>query len=132
MSGVPIGCDRWWWLVYSHARAALCGSVLMVASPGFAHDIYSGLTSKTGAACCDGHDCRAAHHRSGSLGLEMLVSGTWVRIRDDEIQYRTLDGDSGDTNGSHWCGGTFPLLGIVTYCAILPPRSASITAQRVP
>jgi hypothetical protein len=32
------------------------------------------------------------------------VAGEWIYINDDIIQYRTLDGDDGKTNGGHWCG----------------------------
>jgi hypothetical protein len=91
-----------------------------------AHDMYSHLTTTTGSPCCDGHDCRPTHHRVGALGVEMLVGSEWLAIRPQEIQYRTLDGDTGETNGGHWCGQTFPLLGVVTYCAILPPNAASL------
>jgi len=56
----------------------------------------------------------------------MLISGQWIAVPNDTIQYRALDGDTGETAGGHWCG----LPGghvAVTYCAILPPSSAYST-----
>ena len=50
----------------------------------------------------------------------MLVSGEWIVVPDETIQYRTVEGDTGETAGGHWCGTT-------GHCAILPPSSASST-----
>jgi hypothetical protein len=34
----------------------------------------------------------------------MYVNGKWISVHDEAIQYRTLEGDDGKTNGGHWCG----------------------------
>jgi hypothetical protein len=72
----------------------------------------------------------------------MLLDDEWIRVPNDVIQYRSLDGDSGETRGGHWCGVTnwkrqdqvpgfeYPppsnhpglhLSRFFTRCAILPP-----------
>jgi hypothetical protein len=58
----------------------------------------------------------------------MLVQGRWVAVPEIAIQYRTLLGDNGETNGGHWCGvilneaeGASTFLEY-TRCAILPPN----------
>jgi hypothetical protein len=108
------------------------------------HDIYSGLMDRLGeSSCCDERDCRPAHYRINSAGVEMLLDDEWVRVPNDVIQYRSLDGDTGETRGGHWCGVTYwkqqdqvsgfeypPTLnhpglhpsGFSTRCVILPPR----------
>ena len=91
-----------------------------------AHDIYTGLKNSSGRSCCADHDCRPAHYRLTPAGVQMLISGQWIAVPNDTIQYRALDGDTGETGGGHWCG----LPGghvTVTYCAILPPSSAYST-----
>ena len=91
-----------------------------------AHDIYTGLKNSSGRSCCADHDCRPAHYRLTPAGVQMLISGQWIVVPNDTIQYRALDGDTGETGGGHWCG----LPGghvAVTYCAILPPSSAYST-----
>jgi hypothetical protein len=40
-------------------------------------------------------------------------------VPDEAIQYRALEGDTGETRGGHWCG--LMAFGNLTYCAILPP-----------
>jgi hypothetical protein len=107
------------------------------------HDIYSGLKDHLGAAsCCDERDCRPAHYRITPAGVEMLLYDEWVRVPDSVVQYRSLDGDTGETGGGHWCGVTnwkqqdqvpafeYPphshhpglhLSRFSTRCAILPP-----------
>ena len=61
----------------------------------------------------------------------MLIDGSWFYIDPDYIEYRALDGDTGETNGGHWCGRhastpyttwTF----FQTYCAFLPPNLAGV------
>jgi hypothetical protein len=47
------------------------------------------------------------------------VDGEWLTVPEDTIQYRTLEGDPGETRGGHWCG--LMAFGNLTYCAILPP-----------
>jgi hypothetical protein len=107
------------------------------------HDIYSGLKDHRGeASCCDERDCRPAHYRITPAGVEMLLDDEWVRVPDSVVQYRRLDGDTGETGGGHWCGvanwkqqDQFPgleypppphhpglhLSRFSTRCAILPP-----------
>jgi hypothetical protein len=107
------------------------------------HDIYSGLMDRLGqSSCCDERDCRPAHYRVTSAGVEMLLDDEWVGVPNDVIQYRSLDGDTGETRGGHWCGVTYwkqqdqvpgfeysPTLdhpglhpsGFSTRCVILPP-----------
>ena len=71
------------------------------------HDIYSGLKDHRGeASCCDERDCRPAHYRITPAGVEMLLDDEWVRVPDSVVQYRRLDGDTGETGGGHWCGVT--------------------------
>jgi hypothetical protein len=36
----------------------------------------------------------------------MLLDDEWVRVPNKVIQYRSLDGDTGETRGGHWCGVT--------------------------
>ena len=87
-----------------------------------AHDIYTYLRDETEASCCNKRSCRTAGYRVTAVGVEMLVGGSWIVVPDDTIQYRTLEGDAGETAGGHWCGEIeFGL----TYCAVLPPSSAS-------
>jgi hypothetical protein len=105
--------------------SALLSVVLALSWPAAisAHDIYTGLKTSSGRSCCAGHDCRPAHYRLTPAGVQMLISGRWIVVPNDTIQYRALDGDTGETAGGHWCG----LPGghvTVTYCAILPPSSA--------
>ena len=113
-------------------------AILVLAAP-FAegHDIYSRLMDRFGeSSCCDETDCRPAHYRINSAGVDMLVDDEWVRVPNKVIQYRSLDGDTGETRGGHWCGVTnwkerfdhlppnhpgFDLSRFFTRCAILPP-----------
>ena len=88
-----------------------------------AHDIYMTLKNRAGMSCCNDRECRPAAYRFTPAGVEMLVDGEWIVVPPETIQYRTLDGDGGETAGGHWCGLTN--YGTVTYCAILPPSSAS-------
>ena len=59
-------------------RLVLLTLIALTTTPLYAHDIYSGLTTKRGASCCDDHDCRPAHYRMTSAGVEMLVLGKWL------------------------------------------------------
>jgi hypothetical protein len=103
-------------------RLAPGGILLTTMSwPSQAHDIYMSLVDRDGQTCCHGRDCRPARYRSTAAGVEMLVDGRWIVVPDDPIQYRALNGDTGETAGGHWCG---KLEYGVTYCAVLPPRSA--------
>jgi hypothetical protein len=89
-----------------------------------AHDIYTHLKSRSGKSCCDNSDCRPAVYRTTSSGVEMLVGKTWVWVPRGTIEYRMLEGDTGETNGGHWCGESYEG-GFVTYCAFLPPTLAA-------
>src|SRR3954467_1644400 len=64
---------------------------------------------------------------AGWYKLQMFVDGRWIEVPSEQIQYRALLGDTGETGGGHWCGAAFePSLGslYITRCAILPPKSA--------
>jgi hypothetical protein len=111
-------------------RGGLVFLVLLASGPTVtqAHDIYTGLYTKYGTACCDQTDCRPARYRAAGTGVQMFVGHDWISVPPDVIQYRLLRGDSGETGGGHWCGywvnePTEP--GYVTLCAILPPGLAS-------
>ena len=108
-------------------RLVLGGIALGIASwPSSAHDIYTSLKDSTGASCCNDHDCRPARYRIVAGGVEMLVDGKWIAVWENYIQYRTLEGDTGETAGGHWCG---KIEYAVTYCAVLPPSSASASGD---
>jgi hypothetical protein len=96
-----------------------------------AHDIYTGLTDRNGASCCNHLDCRPARYRMTPAGVEMYVNGKWIAVPDDTIQYRMLPGDTGETAGGHWCGYDFGQR-IRTLCTILPPNSAGLSVRGRP
>ena len=122
---------------------AMIAILILAAACAEGHDIYSGLKDHLGeASCCDERDCRPAHYRITSAGVEMLLDDEWARVPNDVVQYRRLDGDTGETGGGHWCGVTnwkqqdqvpgfeYPahpnhpglhLSRFSTRCAILPP-----------
>ena len=85
---------------------AIC-SVLTLASatgwsaPTDAHDIYMALKNRFGQSCCNEGDCRPAHYRTTANGVQMLVDGEWLAVPDEAIQYRALEGDTGETRGGH-------------------------------
>jgi hypothetical protein len=91
--------------------------------PAKAHRIYSHLTDKSGRSCCSNSDCQAAPYRVTPSGVQMLVKGAWVLVPRERVQYRLLDGDTGETAGGHWCGEPYDG-GFITYCAFLPPTMA--------
>ena len=95
-----------------------------------AHDIYSPLKDRGGKSCCDDGDCRPAPYRMTPVGVQMFVEGEWIGVPDAAIQYRALPGDTGETDGGHWCGrfenGPGFMMGYATYCAILPPNPTAI------
>ena len=72
--------------------------------PTEAHDIYSPLKDRGGKSCCDDGDCRPAPYRMTPTGVQMFVEGEWIGVPDHTIQYRALPGDTGETDGGHWCG----------------------------
>jgi hypothetical protein len=100
-------------------------SVVMSTLPAQGHDIYTHLKNGVGFHCCDKNDCRPAHYRISADGVEMLIDQTWLLIPSYDVQYRILQGDTGETYGGHWCGRNVPDAGLVTYCAFLPPNSVS-------
>jgi hypothetical protein len=105
-------------------RLLLISLGLLAFSPlARAHDIYEHLTDKRGRSCCSNADCRPAPYRISSMGVEMRVNERWISIPRAAIQYRLLEGDTGETAGGHWCGepweGSY-----ITYCAVLPPNVA--------
>jgi hypothetical protein len=108
--------------------SALLSLVLASSWPAAisAHDIYTALKDNSGRSCCGDHDCRPAHYRLSPAGVLMLVNGKWILVPNETIQYRALDGDTGETAGGHWCGLTGGHV-TVTYCVILPPSSAYST-----
>jgi hypothetical protein len=98
-----------------------------------AHDIYSGLVSNYGTACCDDSDCRPAHFKVTATGVQMQVNRKWISVPASAIQYRVLSGDKGETAGGHWCGRRANDVeelndgsgnGYFTFCVFLPPRVA--------
>ena len=100
----------------------------LIPWPVQAHDIYSKLMGPHGESCCHDNDCRTAPWRIVNGKVEMFVEGEWIGISDELIQYRTLDGDDGKTNGGHWCGNPYTndVSPYLTFCAVLPPRSSGL------
>jgi hypothetical protein len=84
----------------------LCAAVLLISHelPAEAHDIYSHLMDRLGSSCCNEQDCRPAPYRVRPTGVQMFVEGKWIWVPDHTIQYRALPGDTGETDGGHWCG----------------------------
>jgi hypothetical protein len=114
------GAAQGWPLAYTLILLAITANW---SAPIEAHDIYTTLRDRVGGSCCSEHDCRPAHYRITAAGVKMLVGGEWIVVPNETIQYRTLEGDTGETAGGHWCGTTN--FGTLTHCAILPPSSAS-------
>jgi hypothetical protein len=107
--------------------AVLLAGLALVTAPAHCHDIYASVTNRSGFNCCNGQDCRPAPYRATASGVEMLIDGRWLPMNDNDIQYRAIPGDTGETNGGHWCGRYIELAGgFVTYCAFLPPHSAAL------
>jgi hypothetical protein len=105
-------------------------ALLSFEPPTDAHDIYSSLRDRVGNSCCHEGDCRPAPYRVAPAGVQMFVEGEWIAVPDSTIQYRALLGDTGETDGGHWCGrtqnGQGDRLDYATYCAILPPNPTAI------
>src|SRR5262245_43766296 len=103
-------------------------SLALTPWPVQAHNIYGKLVDKHGESCCHDHDCRPAPWRIVNGEVQMFVEGEWISVNEDLIQYRTLDGDDGKTNGGHWCGYQYAndFSPRFTLCAVLPPRSSGL------
>lgn len=117
-------------------RAAVLSLALAVSGPAFAHDIYTGLTGKTGNLCCGGSDCAATIYREVDQYYEFLTrEKTWVRIPQDRITFLPIPGDQ-DTRDhlAHLCyrpatdfdrsddNRKASVFGdIYLYCAFIPP-----------
>ena len=116
--------------MFLKARVISIALVAMLPTVTHAHDIYTNLTNRSGWSCCGGSDCRPARFRIGSLGaVEMLIDQQWLEIPSESIEYRSLDGDTGETNGGHWCGLEIadPHIGMLyTACAFLPPNLSAL------
>ena len=103
----------------------ICVALAALSDTCQAHDIYSHLTDRADRSCCTNGDCRPAHYRTTPSGVEMLIADKWIAIPRGKLQYRILDGDTGETAGGHWCGAPDESgLSFFTYCAILPPSTA--------
>ena len=117
------------------AKFALASAVFVIGLPLpiQAHDPYSHLKDPWGKGCCDNRDCRPAPYRFISSHWQMFVDERWIDVPDHTIQYRALLGDTGETDGGHWCGFADRPTGsddlddrvYTTRCAILPPKDAS-------
>lgn len=112
----------------SHIRLICVALAALCATPTQAHDIYTDVRNKQGVSCCNNRDCRAVNYRVRSWGVQMLIQDSWRTIPADKVEYRILDGDTGETNGGHWCGEYKRGDGWVlfrTFCAFVPPNLAS-------
>jgi hypothetical protein len=129
-----------WRHVRLHPRALVLGVITMpikfcmigtiglsgCSTVSLAHDIYTNLRKSNGQSCCNDTDCRPAFYRRERTGVQMFVQQRWIKIPQAAIMYRFLDGDTGETNGGHWCGSHAGWEDAwFTHCAILPPDSAS-------
>jgi hypothetical protein len=106
-------------------------ALLSIEPPTEAHDIYSPLRNRSGSSCCNEGDCRPAPYRVTPTGVQMFVEGEWITVPDGTIQYRTLPGDTGETDGGHWCGqiqsGEGHGMAYATHCAVLPPNPTAVS-----
>ena len=111
----------------SPKQLVLVSGLLTVCShPIRADYIYLGLKDKYGQSCCSKSGCRPAHFRIGPAGVQMWLGLSWVTIPAEAIIHRALKGDTGETNGGHWCGTHLEDDDLFeTYCAVLPPILAS-------
>jgi hypothetical protein len=55
-----------------------------------AHDIYTHLLDGRGKSCRNDRDCRPAHYRVTSKGLQMFVDGRWIDVPSSAIQYLAI------------------------------------------
>src|SRR5262249_62337679 len=103
----------------------LCGmlvSLTLTPWPVQAHDIYGNLVGTHGELCCHGTDCRPAPWRIVNGRVEMYVNGRWISVHDEAIQYRTLEGDEGKTNGGALWGAPLEQGESCTWFAARPRR----------
>src|SRR3954447_10664199 len=71
--------------------------------------------------------CRPVRHRTTATGVEMEVDGRWVAVPSHTLEYRALEGDTGESYGAHWCGWIAPFSrNYITRCAFLPPRLGAL------
>jgi hypothetical protein len=62
-----------------------------------------------------------ADRRVGEAFLELtakMLSDPVALVPRAMVEYRSLEGDTGETNGGHWCGESYEG-GFVTYCLVL-------------
>jgi hypothetical protein len=134
--GVSWSLPRVLWGRAMFPKASLIGVALLaiIPSQSQAHDIYGDLKNRGGVSCCNGNDCRPAPYRIVGGSVQMLVDGTWFVISNDLVDYRALEGDTGETNGGHWCGRHTVGMSwdyLNTFCAFLPPGWTLATPVRV-
>jgi hypothetical protein len=109
------------------AKLVFVALTAVAIAPALAHDIYVGVLNKNGKECCSGHDCRPVRHRTTATGVEMEVDGRWVAVPSHTLEYRALEGDTGESYGAHWCGWIAPFSrNYITRCAFLPPRLGAL------
>lgn len=85
---------------------AIVLALAMGTEPATAHDIYSGLHSKTGMLCCGGDDCAATIYRERGGEFEFLTRDQeWVGIPADRIIFLPIPGDppSDESHRGHLC-----------------------------
>jgi hypothetical protein len=118
---------------------ALLALALML-TPASAHDIYTGVTDKTGRLCCGANDCAVTSYRENGTSFEFLTREKhWITIPIDRITFLPIPGDTpnDDPHKAHLCYGevqgyegvsdnVFSGDGqsIYLYCAFIPPTGA--------
>ena len=99
--------------------------------PTEAHDIYSHLKDSGERVAAMTGIVALRPYRVTPTGVQMFVEGEWIAVPDDTIQYRALPGDTGETDGGHWCGriqnGRATAMDYATYCAVLPPNPTAVS-----
>lgn len=113
-------------------RVLAVGLLALSIGPLDAHDIYTHLKDSTGRSCCSGADCRPVPYRQTSSGVQMLIEGVWVPIPEAQIEQRSIEGDTGETGGGHWCGRRLGGARFLTYCAFVPPGATQIVPHGPP
>jgi hypothetical protein len=126
-------------MMYAFLRVML-GATLFVAACGAseAHDIYSGVRSKSGMLCCGGNDCAATSYREQGGRFAFLTrEQEWIEIPQERIIFLPIPGDppSNDSHRAHLCyrsatdfdrqgpSSTNVFDDIYLYCAFIPPGS---------